>query len=361
MQTLTKDLFAKATVVVIGSGPAGMAAAISCVKDGLEVIVITNAQQKTNAAAPSESVHPGIESLLKMIDAGDAMTAASRAVYNGITTNREHSLLGNDEAGVWEGHHIDRNVFDHYLTEAARKQQVSFLENETVHEILQEQDRVTGVRTSSGKIIRSAYVIDASGHKRIAGKKLKFQEQFYSPPFVVWSGVTENIKPEFFHAAKTEFIPSPQGWSWLAPEPPSRCTWTRFALKGETGFHQPPQLDQFGSTNEIVVANRRWRAFRPLVKEGLVLCGDAAGILDPAAGQGIVNALWSGIHAAQCVSQCITSPAMESFYLAQYDQWFISRYEEKVKQLKEHYTRLGIQIFEKENISSTLPAAVAGS
>jgi flavin-dependent dehydrogenase len=337
-------------VIIIGSGPAGIAAAITCANAGLKTILLSKPvpAEKKNSLTPSESVHPGIASLLEMLHATDALTAASRSTYEGITINGEHTLLGADESGTWKGHHIDRILFDRHLLAAAREQGVTIYKNETVNEILQEQDRVTGVRTSSGKTIHSRYVIDCSGHQRIAGKKLKFKERFYSPPFVVWTGVAENIDASFFNTAKTEFIPATNGWSWLAPERPDRCTWTRLALKGENDFLQPAELDKYGSTTELFVSNRRWRVFRPLVKEGILLCGDAAGILDPAAGQGILNALWSGIKAGQCVGQCISNSAMESFFLAQYDNWFIAQYEEKVEKLKEYYAAFGIKLFDKK-------------
>jgi flavin-dependent dehydrogenase len=339
---LSNDTF---DVIIIGSGPAGVAAAITCVKAGLKTALFTNAkfQETKSALKPSESIHPGVESLLKRLDADKAIAVSIRGTYDGITVNGEHSPLGADESGIWLGFHIDRNLFDIALLETARKQGVIIHEG-TVREILQENNRVTGVGISTGKHY-SKYIIDASGQKRIGGKKLKFKERFYSPAFVVWTGVAENLRSHFFDLAKTEFIPSENGWSWLAPELPDRCTWTRLSLKGEKEFLQPEILNKFGSSENVFTSNRRWRAFRPLVKEGIVLCGDAAGILDPAAGQGIVNALWSGMKAAECVKDCISNSAMESFYLAQYDHWFIDQYEEKVAQLKAYYNELGIRVF----------------
>jgi len=88
----------------------------------------------------------------------------------------------------------------------------------------------------------------------------------------------------------------------------------------------------------------RWRLYRPVCKEGVVLCGDAAGILDPAAGQGIFNALWSGMVAAQAVVSCLQQPEMEGFHLARYDNWFIEQYTEKAEKLRLYYEEHGIAI-----------------
>ena len=86
----------------------------------------------------------------------------------------------------------------------------------------------------------------------------------------------------------------------------------------------------------------RWRLYRPVCKEGVVLCGDAAGILDPAAGQGILNALWSGMIAANAVVSCLQQPELEAFNLARYDDWFVRQYEEKAAILKSYYEEHGI-------------------
>ncbi|HZV70769.1 MAG TPA: hypothetical protein VFG10_14540 [Saprospiraceae bacterium] len=92
----------------------------------------------------------------------------------------------------------------------------------------------------------------------------------------------------------------------------------------------------------------RWRLFRPVCSEGLVLCGDAAGILDPAAGQGIFNALMSGMQAANTIVKCIANPNLAAFHLAQYDDWFVKQFEMKVKQLRLYYEEHGITVFGRE-------------
>jgi flavin-dependent dehydrogenase len=78
----------------------------------------------------------------------------------------------------------------------------------------------------------------------------------------------------------------------------------------------------------------------------MLLCGDAAGILDPAAGQGIFNALLSGITAANTIVSCFREPDFASFHLAYYDDWFVQQFEEKVGRLKKYYHDHHINIFD---------------
>jgi flavin-dependent dehydrogenase len=107
----------------------------------------------------------------------------------------------------------------------------------------------------------------------------------------------------------------------------------------------PPEfLKKYSLFGAIKKANMRWRLFRPVCREGVILCGDAAGVLDPAAGQGILNSLCSGIKAAQGVIACLETPEYENIILAQYDDWFYEQYASKVESLSEYYRKHGIDV-----------------
>lgn len=332
-------------VIVIGSGPAGIATALICRKVGLRVIVVTQADEPDAEAAsipgPLESIHPGVSSLLEKIDAIGAEHRAARSTYHGINANGTYTALGHDEEGSWEGMHIDRQLFNAQLLQKTMDHDVTILFNETVEEFIQDEDRITGLKTKSGNLF-ATYIIDASGKKAIAGKKLNFHRKFFSPPLLCWTGISGGITTYPFDPQVAYFIPGDDEWTWLAPHPPDRCAWTRLSMKGDKSLDPPDQLKDYPVIGEVHAANLRWRMFQPVCKEGIVLCGDAAGILDPAAGQGIFNALWSGMMAANAVIACIQGPAYEAFHLARYNQWYTEHFESKVKQLQEYYIAQGL-------------------
>lgn len=339
-------------VVIIGAGPAGCAAAIACHKAGLQTLIVSKEgitdHSLSGKQQPSESIHPGVATLLSRLDAADCIEKASMGVYEGIQTGPHFSPLGSDEDGSpWLGTHINRSLFDAALLQTAAQAGINIIRNDAVIDFMQEQDWITGVRTSSGTEINSKYVIDASGHKRIGGKKLHFREVFYSPPLFTWSGVAAigDAAHPVFENRFTKFIPSATGWTWLAPEPPHRCTWTRLAMKGKQSLDTPDELKQLPLLGTVKTANCRWRIFRPFCKEGIILCGDAAAIIDPAAGQGIVTALLSGMEAAKTVISCLLNPDDEPSYLLHYDNWLLQLYTHKVEKLKSYYVENGIRIF----------------
>jgi len=337
-------------VIIIGSGPAGCAAAISCSRQGLQALLITgNKKEDTkNEAQPSESIHPGVLSLLDQLNAMHCLEPAIQGTYEGIAVNETYNAFGKDEQGAWLGQHINRKIFDAAMLQVVADQGV-IIHHDAVSDLIVNEDRVTGLISNAGKTFNCQYIIDASGHEQVAAKKIKFAKKFYSPPLVTWTGVSKDIPADhfLFEHAFARFIPQKNGWAWLAPEPHGRCSWTRLELKGPKQFLPPELLREYPTAGSIKKSNRRWRISRPVCKEGILLCGDAAGIIDPAAGQGILNAILSAGMAAKTIKACISKPALESIYLARYDDWFVSHYEEKVNMLKAFYKQHGIEIFGK--------------
>jgi flavin-dependent dehydrogenase len=334
-------------VIVIGSGPAGCAAALTCQQGELKVLVITRASDigtiDPTSQDPLESIHPGVSTLLEKISAAGAEQVASRGKYSGIYAGNTYTPLGNDEKGVWEGVHVNRKVFDAQLLKRVIDHDISVRVNETVKEFILDQERVIGIKTNAEEFY-ARQIIDASGKQAIAGKKLNLKRKFYSPPLLCWTGVSGGIEHYPFDAKASHFIAGDQGWSWLAPQPPHQCAWTRLSIKGEKSLAPPEELKDYPVIGEVQFANMRWRMFQPVCREGLVLCGDAAGILDPAAGQGIFNALWSGISAANTVVTSMKQPDFEAFHLAQYNDWFVLQFEKKVGQLRSYYAEHGLEV-----------------
>lgn len=334
-------------VVVIGSGPAGCSAAAICRKAGLNVLIITDEPADGGtaflSASPLESIHPGVSSLLEKIDAAGAETAAASGHYSGIYTNGTYTPLGEDEMGVWEGLHIRRDIFNAQLLLRIQQSGVAVRHGQKVEDFILEKGVVRGIITRPENYT-AAYVIDATGKNALAGKKLNFKRKFFSPALVCWTGVSRAGKDFTYNLKASHFIPHPDGWTWLAPQPNGHCAWTRLTGKGEKSFLPPEELKEYDVVGPVQIANMRWRMFRPVCSEGIVLCGDAAGILDPAAGQGIFNALWSGIAAANTVVACLRQPDYSAFHLAQYDNWYVQQFEMKVGQLRKYYLENNIKI-----------------
>ncbi|MEP6646953.1 MAG: NAD(P)/FAD-dependent oxidoreductase [Saprospiraceae bacterium] len=336
-------------VIVIGSGPAGCSSAVVCAKNGLDVLLITDTTEQSALSYTTpealESIHPGVSILLKKIGLEGAEISAFRALYAGIYTDNNYNPLGEDSEGIWQGMHIQRSAFDNQLLLQTRKAGVKIMGNEIAECLILENNRAIGIRTSASEIF-AKYIIDASGKKGFGGKQLNFKRKFFSPPLLCWTGISkynDEFRPDQNAA---HFIPAEKGWTWLAPQPPDYCAWTRLSLAANKSPAPPDVLKKYPVVGKIKFANMRWRLFRPLCSEGILLCGDAAGIIDPAAGQGIFNALMSGMKAADTILACLKEPMVASFHLALYDDWFVQQFETKVQTLRGYYSQHNIHIFE---------------
>jgi flavin-dependent dehydrogenase len=333
----------KMDVVIVGGGPAGAAAAITARSMGLRTTLITRQQTTaTVPVSPLESIHPGVKSLLDKLGAGGAIAAAQQSTYSGIYSGGQLAPLSPDPSDPWFGSHISRQDFDAHLLRQAMESGVEIWSGERVTGARREEQGYW-IDLASGKSIAARFLIDASGRRRVIGNALKFRQQYYSRPLTTWSGVAVNIPAALLAGITTSFIPEPHGWTWLAPAPPGRCSWTRLSYTSAVNLLPPPLLQDYEQQGPVLTANVRWRATRPAALNNVFFIGDAAGVLDPGAGQGILNALLSGIAVMHFIQADVRGEGGDEASICRaYDDWFIYQFEEKVNRLGEYYKNLGL-------------------
>ena len=71
-----------ADIVVIGGGPAGSAAAITCAKRGLSVVVLE--RDRVFGERPGETMHPGVRPILEQLGLGKRIDALATGLHAGI-------------------------------------------------------------------------------------------------------------------------------------------------------------------------------------------------------------------------------------------------------------------------------------
>jgi flavin-dependent dehydrogenase len=217
---------------------------------------------------------------------------------------------------------------------------VDVLFDARVTDIMIDDAKVSGIILANGQKISCAYLIDASGHKRFAGRYLNFEEELYSQPLICRTG-NSLIKPgDHPDKGTAVFTPGKSRWTWEAFSSSDYYTWTKLSVKNSSHIEHPAP----GKQGRVKGGDMQWRVFRPVVYPGMLMVGDAAGILDPAAGQGILNGLVSGIMGAETVLKCIKQPLIASWYLTQYDSWYIDLFNKKADLLKKRYGELGVVV-----------------
>jgi flavin-dependent dehydrogenase len=333
-------------VVIIGSGPAACAAAVNCRSFGFSVLMVVEKSENEKAGLnqPSESIHPGIATLFNHLGATAVLDKATVGKYEGIQTGTVINYFKDEFENRLFGHHVNKSLFNEAFLQLASDKKVAVLWNESVTGFIKINEAITGIITKKGRTVISKYTIDASGKKRVSAKFLNFKEDFHSPPLLAWSGKITGIP--LTHAVLKNtlatFIPQTNGWVWLAPEDSGSCTFTCLSKKGHQDFQLPDELKNTGQVQKLIKSNLRWRSYKKVAIEGLIICGDAGAILDPAAGQGILNAVYSGIKASEAIARSLQEPEKEMEFLTGYNNWFTEEYAKKIQLLKKYYADLNI-------------------
>ncbi len=339
----------KVDILVIGSGPSGIAAALYCLQKGKTIVLLSRKESENEMnSLRIESIHPGVLSLLKTLNINTDLSTIQRGMYHFISDGKNKRSINPYDDNLWDGLHVSKKLFNEHLRKEAKAQNLTILE-ESVDDLIFHDERIKGVRTLSGKNIYSKYVIDGSGGQRFLGKRMKFHERFYSDSLIAWTGVCSNIESTFYENKIAYFHPNKNGWTWIAKLEDQSFYWTRLSTKDHADISVPVELLSSLSTTKSKVFNTRWRIFRPICTEGGIICGDAAYLIDPATGQGTLNALSSGIKAAQTALSCIENRKNESMILAEYDNWNLTLFEQKVTQLSNYYREAGINITTAES------------
>ena len=332
-------------VIVIGGGPAGIASAISCMQGGIKPLLVTERPQHPagddkEGTEPLQSLHPGAQSLLNQLQIPGVIAFATKGTYIGIRVGETVTPLSTVPSETWTGNHIAPSLFSAYSIQIAQQRGVEVLFDAKVTDITLDDAKVSGIILANGTKISCNYLIDASGHKRFAGRYLNFDEQLHSQPLICRTG-NSLIKPGDSPDKETAvFTPDKFGWTWEAYSSSGYYTWTKLSVKNSAHIEQPAP-DQQG---RVKGGDMQWRVFRPVVYPGMLMVGDAAGILDPAAGQGILNGLVSGIMGAETIIKCIRQPLIATWYLTQYDSWYMDLFNKKAEMLKKRYRELGVGV-----------------
>lgn len=286
----------------------------------------------------SESIHPGLSNLLVSLGVDMSPASFERGVYTGIFGQNGFKSLDPTNNEIWTGHHIDKTAFNKHLQQHALAAGVIVV-TDSVTQIHAQSTRTDTVTCQSGKSYQAGFILDCSGRSQVAGKLLKLKKRYYSPPLVAWTGVAD-AGEKIADQSEPSFLPKQDHWEWIAPEKGNNFTWTQVAQKGWTDFSPPESLKGLPLTGSIDVYNVRWRLFRPTAVNGLLLCGDAAALIDPASSQGILSAVMSAIMAVTAIKNIIDAPHLEQFIYAGYDQWLTDQFESRASKLEAYYREL---------------------
>ena len=317
-------------VVVVGAGPGGSTAAWQAARLGLSVLLVEKRQEIGSPVRCAEGVPH--QSLVDFVEPDPAWisTKVDRAQ---ITVLDDGLVVQHWEGAGGLGYVLERRVFDRMLAERAAQAGAQVRVKVPVAGFLHGYGTVCGLQVSwQGQIteVKASVVIAADGVESRIGDwagldtQLPLEDTMTCAQYLL-SGVDWN--PACLGYWIDEEI-APGGYAWVFPKGEGRANvglgiqadlGRETALSYLTHFvEREPALAQ-GSPVTLVTGNvPASLPCRELVGDGLMLVGDAARLVDPLTGGGIVNAMVSGRLAAQVAAEALEKGDTSAQGLAPY-------------------------------------------
>jgi len=305
-------------VVVVGAGPAGTAAAITAAAHGLHVVGIDKARFPRDKTCGDGLTANALRLLEKLgVSAADLdatepafvretmlVSPSGRQVRLPLPTDGAHAVV------------VRRRNLDGALVDCARRHGVEIREGAAIEHVKPVGEKVE-LTLADGSVLDASFVIAADGH---------------------WSTVRRAVEPDAprdlgeWHAVRQYFddveddrlwvlfqrdlLP---GYAWVFPLPGRRANVGYGVLRsdGRTGrelkdlwpdlLARPAVRDILGPDARPAEPVHAWpipTRYEPgrLMHGRILFAGDAAGVVDPMTGEGIAQAIETGMLAAQAVA-----------------------------------------------------------
>lgn len=287
-------------VVVVGAGPAGASAAYAAAVAGRSVLLLEKAElprYKTcggGIIGPSrDALPPGFE--LPFRDRIDAVTFSLDGKFTRTRRSR-HMLFGL----------VNRADFDHQLVEHAEKAGAELRTGTTVSRVEQHGSAVPDRRTvavilQDGETILARAVVGADGSASRIGAHVGVKLDQVDLGLEAEIPVPETVAEDWKGRVLIDWGPMPGSYGWVFPKGDT-LTVGVISARGE-GAATKRYLEDF-------IARLGLAGFEPSVSSGhltrcraddsplsrgrVLVCGDAAGLLEPWTREGISFALRSG-------------------------------------------------------------------
>lgn len=282
--------------LIIGSGPAGVAAAIACKRAGANLAVVSRPQlpQLSAPLRTAETISASLDGPIAQLGLEDCFAAARLCPIVDLQRNGQRIAASSSPLG-W---HIDRDLLERALSARLSELEVPVHVGEVTQ--LSPARGYFVVEIHGSQPIYARRIIDASAASGGPLQRFYQRPRLLSPLLLSVSGV---VNESDFPAPRdvTSFSARRWGWIWCTAAYNGQRSWT--ALQA-AGWHHPAEvakLEKVSLPQSVIAEAAYWR-LNVQASPRVIPIGDASGSLDPSAGVGLYNALSTGLAVANTIS-----------------------------------------------------------
>ncbi len=335
----------KYDVVVVGAGPAGSVAAIKAAEGGAKTLIL----ERCNLPR------------FKLCGGGVANWVVRRLNIPEEVLQRRYDVLSfftppnydryDIELGTTSYFGVYRDEFDYYLTSMAIKKGAKLREKARVTGVIKEGKQVKGVVTSEGDKYLADVVIACDGASSRISKLSRLWTKWFQNVGEKWQDqmsycvgievkLGEKVISERFGNSYMIFTGkdiAPLGYAWLFPKRENISV--GLGSMAKTLEKKPMDyMNHFLSHNPVasellkggerVLSRGAWlpawkpggSVYKPSFDEGLLIAGDAAGMVSSITGEGIYYAVRAGMEAGVTAAEAINEGDVSREFLSKYQE-----------------------------------------
>jgi digeranylgeranylglycerophospholipid reductase len=353
-------------VVVVGAGPGGSMAAREAARAGLETLLI---EKRQDIGAPVRCGEGMARIWLDEVGIVPDRRWIAHQVNAAriVAPNGKYVELAEEQAGNETGYVVHRDIFDRTLAETAIRSGAKTMVKCAATGVLRDgKGAVAGVRAKHwGKELelRAPLVVAADGYESQVGR---------------WAGIETKLAPRDintclqYELVGIETDPSvnefhlgsqaPGGYIWVFHKSNDSANvgigvnLSMIEGRGAARHYldrfidRHPELKRGQNVETVAGAVSVGLPLEQTAADGIVLVGDAARMIDPITGGGVVNACKSGMIAGQVAKECHDAGDFGREFLQRYEKRWRAQIEEQLVRnyvAKEKILTLSDDVFNK--------------